>query len=118
MTPLTQVSSISSLIGKDVYTRYGLMTIISHLPGNTWGTEVIDENGYVQFLAADEMFLIEAGDTVIVNDNGTEYVGEITRVRPDGLVAWFGKRRVAFVYDYVTQILPPATGAAFAGIAV
>lgn len=109
MTPLTQVSSISALIGKDVYTRFGIMTIISHLPGNTWGTEVIDENGYVQFLAADEMFLIEVGDTVVVNDYGTEYVGTITRVRADGLVAWFGNKRIAFVFEYVSQILAPAT---------
>lgn len=113
MTPLTQVSSISSLIGKDVYTRFGIMTIISHLDGNTWGTEAIDEDGNVQFLAADEMFLIEVGDTVIVKDyDGTEYVGEITRIYADTLVAWFGEGRTsfraAFEYGYISQILAPA----------
>lgn len=129
MKSLTQAPE-SAATGQTVYHTgeyytLGFVTILSHTPGLTWGTEVQDRDGRIYFLSASELFVIEAGDTVVVSDHGIEYMGEVTRIYPDGLKAWFeidGALYTArFVFDYVVAMLDAAilpSDTALAAVAV
>ena len=108
MSPLKQVAS---LIGLTVWSpSYGIVTVTDYAPGNTWSVEISIDGHPVQWVQESEIFIIEAGDTVVVNDYGVIYVGAITRVYANGLEASFQiNGRVIlprFTFDYVTDIMP------------
>jgi len=115
MSPLTQVSSFKTLIGKIVFSpSYGVVTISDYIPGNVWSVEISIDGRPVQWVMPADIFIIELGDTVVVNDYGVSYVGAITRVYANGLEGRFQiDGRVIlprFTFDYVIEILPADVG--------
>jgi len=113
MSPLKQVET--SLIGLTVWSpSYGIVTVTDHFPGNVWSVEIAIDGRPVQWVKESELFVIESGDVVVVNDYGTIYVGAITRVYANGLEGRFQiNGRVIllrFTFDYVTDIMPADVG--------
>jgi len=109
MSPLKQVET--SLIGLTVWSpSYGIVTVTDHFPGNVWSVEIAIDGRPVQWVQESEIFIIELGDTVVVNDHDTIYVGTITRVYADSLKAFFEVNGRTFAptfdFSYIIEILP------------
>lgn len=108
MQPVTQAS-----IDQHVYHPvHGTLTVTDVEPAATWGVEcaVTLEDGTlyrIGWFALNELYVIEVGDTVIVEDTHHDiYVGTVTTVRPQTVTAHFegiGKRR--FPYAFVSEVI-------------
>lgn len=99
---------------------FGALIVTDYAPGNTWCIEVSTVNADgtttpVAWLTLDEVFIIEAGDMVIVrDDDGHEYAGTVIVADGVNVQASFqiGQRthcRRKFVYAYIVQVIPAAT---------